>query len=263
VPPPTNAVAATAVTVVAVGASSVAVAAAVTPIGVPTGRVTKEIRDFLPSSVKKWLANYMSSKRKLSVGEKTGSSFVPSKSEAIAYCISIALLAFSFSYVKVNSPSEILVILPTIFATSIVVEFVKTFVLVAYARSRGVWTEHKLWYFGLVTFIVTTFAFRVPFSSPSRNVHHSPKFTKRMDAILSSFAILISLAFAGLFFALLVSGFTGIGSTGLAMCIICAFFDTFPIAPMKGKSIFDHSKKLWVAVFTTTLLLYGTWLLLL
>jgi hypothetical protein len=32
---------------------------------------------------------------------------------------------------------------------------------------------------------------------------------------------------------------------------------------MKGKTIFDHSKILWVALFITTLLLYGTWLLLL
>jgi hypothetical protein len=241
----------------------VAVAAAVTPIGVPTGKVTKEIRDFLPSSIKKWLANFMLSKRKPVVEEKRGSPFVPKKPEVLAYCISIAVLAFSFSYVKVNSIAEILVVLPTIFATSIIVEFVKTFVLVAYARSRGVWTEHKLWYLGLATFIVTTFAFRVPFSSPSRSVHHSPKYTKRLGAILSSAAVLISLAFAGLFFVLLVSGLTGIGSTGLAMCLIAAFFDTFPVAPMKGRAIFEHSKILWAALFMMTLSLYGAWLLLL
>lgn len=263
VPPPTNAAAATTVTVVAVAASSVAVAAAVTPVGVPTGKVTKEIRDLLPSSIKKWLNSYMSSKRKLSIGEKTGSPFVPNKSEAIAYCVSIAVLALSFSYVKANTLAEILVVLPTILATSVIVEFVKTFVLVVYARSRGVWTEHKLWYFGLATFVVTTFAFRVPFSSPTRSAHYAPKFTKRLDAILSSAAILITLAFAGLFFVLLISGFTMIGSTGFAMCIISAFFDTFPISPMKGKKIFDHSKMLWATLFITILLLYGTWLLLL
>jgi hypothetical protein len=263
VPPPANAVAATTVTTIGVAVSSVAIAAAVTPVGVPTGKVTKEIRDILPSSVKKWLANYISSKRKVSIGEKTGSPFMPKKSEAIAYCISIAVLAFSFSYVKANTLAEILATLPAIFATSIVVEFVKTLALVAYARSRGVWTEHKLWYFGLATFIVTTFAFRVPFSSPSRSVHHAPKVTQRVGAMLSSAAILISLAFAGLFLILLISGFTAIGSTGLAMCIISAFFDTFPIAPMEGRTIFDHSKILWAALFITTLALYGTWLLLL
>jgi hypothetical protein len=263
VPQPTNAAAATAVTVVAVGASSIAVAAAVTPVGVPTGKVTKEIRNLLPSSVKKWLANYMSSKQKLSVGEKVGSPFVPKKAEVIAYCISIAVLAFSFSYVKVDTLAEILVVLPTIFVTSIVVEFVKTFTLVAYARRIGVWTEHKLWYFGLATFVVTTLAFRVPFSSPSRSVHHGPKLTTRLGAILSSAAILISLAFAGFFCVLLISGFTAIGSAGLAMCLISAFFDTFPVAPMNGKKIFDHKKILWSVLFIVTLVLYGAWLFLL
>jgi hypothetical protein len=263
VPPPTNAVAATTVTAVAVSATSVAVAAAVTPVGAPTDRVTKEIRNLLPASVKKWLATFMASKRKLAVDEKTGSPFVPKKPEVIAYCISIALLALSFSYVKVDNLSDILLVLPTILATSVIVEFVKTFVLIVYARSRGVWTEHKLWYLGLATFVVTTFAFRVPFSSPTRSVYYAPKFTKRMGAILSSAAILISLAFAGLFFVLLISGFTMIGSTGLAMCIISAFFDTFPIAPMRGKTIFNHSKILWAALFIVTLFLYGTWLLLL
>jgi len=205
----------------------------------------------------------MSKKRKATVSERTGSPFVPQKPELIAYGISIALLAFSFSYVKVSSLSEILAVLPTVIATSIVVEFVKTFVLVAYARSRGVWTEHRLWYFGLAAFVLTTFAFRMPFSSPSRNLYHSPKFTVRLGVILSSATILISLAFAGLFFALLVSGFAAVGATGLAMCLIGAFLDTFPVAPMNGKALFDHNRILWAVLFAAVTALYGAWMLLL
>jgi hypothetical protein len=129
-----------------------AVAAASSSAGVPTGKVTKEIMALFPASVKKWLAKYIASKRKLSVSEKTGSPFLPIKPEVIAYCISIAVLAFSFSYVKVNNLAEILVVIPIIFATSILVGFVQKFALVAYARSRGVWTEHRNWYFGLAIF---------------------------------------------------------------------------------------------------------------
>jgi hypothetical protein len=83
-----------------------------------------------------------------------------------------------------------------------------------------------------------------------------------LDAILSSAEIFISLAFAGFFCLLLVGGFKAIGSIGLAMCIIGAFFDTFPIAPMGGRTIFDHSKILWTALFILTLVLYASWLLL-
>jgi hypothetical protein len=255
-------VAATAVTVVAVSASSIAVAAAVTPVGVPTGRVTKEVKELLPSSVKKWLAKYMASKSKLSVAERAGLPFVPKKSEVVAYCVSIAVLASAFSYVKANGLVEFVVVLPVILATSVVVEVVKTFVLIAYARSRSVWTEHKLWYFGLATFIVSTLAFRVPFSSPSRSVHYSPKFTARLGAVLACASIVISLVFAGFFFVLLICGFAAVSTTGLAMCIIGAFFDTFPIAPMNGKAIFNYKKTLWAVFFIVTLILYVAWLLL-
>jgi hypothetical protein len=263
VPQPANAAVAPVAAVLATGAVSVAIAAAITPAGLPTGKVTQKTRDLLPETWKKWLSDFISSKRKLAVDEKRGPIFLPTKSEAITYGISIVVLAFSFSYVKVNNLPQILSVLPTILATSVLVGFVKTLVLIAYSRSRGVWTEHKLWYFGLATFIFTTFAFRVPFSSPSRSVHHAAKFTKRLGAILSSAEILISLAFAGFFVVLLVSGFTMIGSTGLAMCIIGAFFDTFPIAPMNGNAIIEHSKILWAALFIVTLVLYCAWLFLL
>ena len=71
------------------------------------------------------------------------------------------------------------------------------------------------------------------------------------------------LAFAAFFFVLLISGFTLIGSTGLAMCVILAFLDTFPVAPMNGKAIYGYSKLLWVLLFAVALTLYGSWLILL
>jgi hypothetical protein len=269
-----NAAAATVVSVAAVGAVSLifaaagaGVAAAAGGTGAVTdesfwGKLVKKLRSLLPDVLKKWLEAWMSSKRKLAVTEKTGSPFVPTQPELLAYVVSTLFLAFSFSYVKVDTLSQILIVLPTILVTSILVGFAKTFFSIAYSRRRGVWTEHKIWYFGLATFIITTFAFRIPFSSPTRDVHCGSKFTKHIGAVLSSASILMSLAFAGFFGVLLLAGFTVIGSTGLAMCLIGAFFDTFPIAPMSGKSIFNHSKALWASLFTVTLALYASWLFL-
>ncbi len=265
VPPPVNAATATIVSIAAVGAVSMSFAAATTssmPTSGLTNTLTEKIRDLMPESVKKWLEELVASRRKLSVSQKTGSPFKPTKSETITYAIATAILAFSFAYVKVNDLSQILLVLPTIFATSILVGFTKAYITIAYSRTRGVWTEHKLWYFGLAAFIFTTFAFRMPFSSPTRQVHCGPKFTKRLGAILSLASILISLVFAVFFSLLLLGGLTVIGSTGLAMCLIGAFFDTFPIAPMSGKEIVDHSKTLWIILFAATLALYASWLLL-
>ncbi len=262
VPQLTNAVIAPAAAVVATAVASIAVAAAIAPVGAPTDKITKEASDLMPSTIKQWLSSFVSSKRKLKVEEKTGSIFKPTKGETIVYILAISLLTFSFSYVKVPNLSDILVVLPTILGTSIFVGFVKTFASIAYSRHKGVWTEYRLWYFGLATFIITTFAFRVPFSSPTRSVHFSPRLTEKLSAILSMASVLMDLAFAGFFLAIFLGGFKLIGSTGLAMCIIGAFFDTFPIAPMNGKSIFNHNKALWTALFFVTLSIYIAWLFL-
>jgi hypothetical protein len=273
VPPPQNAAAATVTSVVAVGAVSLAFAAAGAGVAASgatatasaaslTDKIASKASNLLPSAVKKWIASFIASKRKLKVDEKTGSPFKPTKAEILAYGVSIMVLAFSFSYVKVDDLRQMLTVLPTIFATSILVGFAKTFISVAYSRHRGVWSEHKLWYFGLATMLVTTFAFRMPISSPTRCVPHAPKLTKRLSAILSIVLIMISLAFAGFFYILLLSGLTVIGSTGLAMCLIDAFFDTFPLTPMNGKKIFNYNKPLWIAFSVMTISLYASWLLL-
>jgi hypothetical protein len=260
-PSPTNVAAATLVTVAAAGAVSLVVASVSTSAGLATSKVAQKASGVFTASVKKWVSAFISSKRRLAVDERMGSPFVPTKTEAIAYAISIAALAFSFSYVKVDTLPQILLVLPAILVTSILVGFVKTFILIVYSRKKGVWTEQKLWYFGLAVFLVTTFAFKVPFSSPSRSVHHAPKFTKRLGAILAMVEIFISLTFAGLFCLLLIAGFAVIGSIGLAMCIIGAFFDTLPIAPMNGRKIFEQSKILWANLFFVTLCVYASWLL--
>jgi outer membrane protein assembly factor BamB len=263
VPPTANAAAATAVTAVAVGAVSIVAAAVSNPVGTPVGKAAEKAGDLIPESVKKWLEEFASSKRRPTVEEKRGSPFLPTKAEALAYGVSLAVLTISFSYVKVNDFTLILAVLPTVLVTAVIVEFVKTFALVVFARKLGVWTEHRLWYFGLVMFLITTFSFGIPFSSPSRTLYYAPKLTKRREGIAYSAAILVTLAFAGLFFALLLSGFTFIGSTGLAMCVIMAFLDTFPVSPMNGKAVYNHSKAAWAVLFATTLAVYLSWLILL
>jgi hypothetical protein len=180
----------------------------------------------------------------------------------MAYSIAIIVLAISFSYVKVITLDQIWTLLPVFFATSILVGFVQKFFSIAFMRSRGVWSEHKIWPFGLLLFLFTTFAFKVPFSSPTRSVNQSSKFTERLGAMVSASGILIGLAFAGFFFLLLRVGYVAIGGAGLDMCVIGSFFGTFPVSPMSGKDIFNHNKGLWASLFIITLTIFTAWLLL-
>jgi outer membrane protein assembly factor BamB len=261
VPPPENAAVATTLTVVAISSVSAVVAAAANPVGSPLGKVAEKAGDLLPETIKKWLTEYMSSKRRPSLEQKKHSAFAITKAEALAYFVSMTVLTISFSYVKVPNFTQMFVVLPTILATAVIVEFVKTFATVAFARSLGVWAEHRLWFFGLAMFIVTTFALGIPFSSPSRNLYHAPKLSKRREGIAYAAGILVTLAFAALFFVLLLSGFTLVGSTGLAMCAIMAFLDAFPVSPMNGKAVYDYSRAAWGTLFVGTLAVYLSWLI--
>lgn len=265
VPPAPNGAATVILASVALSLLSVVAAAATTaPASAATSSfletVVEKIRGILPDAFKKWLEDLIASKRKLKIGEKKGSPFLPTKPEIIVYAISIILLTISFSYVKVSTLEQFLIVLPTFFGTSILVALIKTYVETLYSRSKGVWTEFKLWYFGIGLFLVTTFAFKAPFSSPTRTVHHSRNFTDRIAQQLAVIGILITLAFGALFFVLLEMGQALIGGTGLAMCIIGAFFDTYPIEPMGGKDIYKYDKRIWAALFVFTLFLYVIWL---
>jgi hypothetical protein len=259
-PPHENAVVATALTAAAVGAVAIVTAAASNPSSA-AGKVGDKFRDLLPEGAKKWLEEFISSKNRGTAKQKTGSPFVPTKAEAIAYIVSLVALTIGFSYVKVTSITQILLVLPTILATAVIIEVAKTYSLEVVSRRMGIWAEHKIWYFGIAMFIVTTFGFGLPFSTPSRNEYHSTQSTKRLNAIVASAAILITLAFAAIFFGLLISGFILIGSTGLAMCIILGFIDSFPVAPMNGKEIYQYKKAVWAAFFVFTLAIYVSWLL--
>jgi outer membrane protein assembly factor BamB len=261
VPKPANAVVSVGISAFAIGAVSILFASASNPLGSLGGKIGEKTKDLIPDNIKKWLEDVVSSKRKLHADEKAGSLFKPTKPEAIAYITSIIILSIAFSYVKVNFLSQIWALLPVFFATSILVGFVQKFFSIAFMRSRGVWSEHKIWPFGLILFLFTTFAFKVPFSSPTRNVHQSTKFTQKLGAIVSASEILISLAFAGIFFLILTEGYVAIGGAGLAMCVIGSFFGTFPVAPMSGKDIFDHSKRLWAGLFSFTLIIFIAWIL--
>ena len=264
VPTPVNGAAASIFAITAVSIASLIFAAVSSAsAGGSSGffsRLIDKARELIPNTIKKWLEDFIASKRKLKVDEKTGSPYLPTKSEAVVYGLSILFSTFAFSYVKVNSLDQILIIIPTFFATSILVSFARTYILAVYTRRKGVWTEFKLWPFGVGLFLLSTLAFRTPFSSPTRTVRHSKNFTERLAGFLSVAAIFITLGFGAFFFVLYKSGFALIGGTGLAMCLISAFFDTFPIEPMGGRDVYKYNKVLWGILFVITLTLYALWI---
>jgi WD40 repeat protein len=256
VPPAEGALFAGAASVGLTGGVSTMASALSDPAGFPFSGFARKINELFPETLKKWLHEFISSKRKLVIAPRTGSPFTLTKIEVLSYAVVLSTLTIAFSYAKSESLSEILSVMPTVLATSIIVEVVKNYSTEVLARKLGVWTEHRVWYLGLCTFLISTFAFRTPFSAPGRLTHHAPKFTKRSLGLVSSFSVFVALVFTAIFYTVLLNGFTLIGNIGLVMCLTGAFFETIPIPPMNGKDIYDWSKVLWLALFVTTFVLY-------
>jgi len=241
-----------------------AVASAVSnPEGCPSNKLAEKANDILPDSVKKWLDSFICSKTGASIEHRVSFALFFTKQEILSIAISLAVVTFAFSYAKTENLNQILSLMPIVLVTAIIIDFAKDLVREVVARSLGVWSEYRLWYFGLAMFLISSIAFKVPFSSPNRIRHNSPNLTTRKVGILSLTAIVVPLIFAGFFYMLFVNGFTLIGNMGLIICLTAAFFDTIPIPPMNGKDIYDWSKVLWLALFIPCFALYALCLLLL
>jgi hypothetical protein len=222
-----------------------------------------KLNSLVPDAVKKWAEDFVASKSELTIVKRVGSIFTLTREEIFAYAVSLPVLTFAFAYSNANSIEQFIIMIPVVLITSIVVEFSKNVLISMIARSRGVWTEHRLWYFGLATFLVSTLAFKSPFSSPSRNVHHSESLTTRLIGLLASSSVLIGLGFAAIFYAFLIYGVPYIGGIGLGMCLLMALFDSMPIKAMNGRDIYDWNKIIWAILFIITFSLYLYWLILL
>jgi len=262
VPKPTNVVLTVGVSVAVIAVVSAIFSAISNPLKKVGGKPAKKTEGMIPDKIREWLEEVVSSRREAEAMDKAGSLFKPTGAEILAYVVAIIVLGISFAYVKVITFSQIWALLPIFIATSVIVGFVQKFVSIVYLRSKGVWSEHSIWPLGLILFLFTTFAFRVPFSSPTRSVN-SKKFTERLGAIVAASEILISLAFTGLFFLLFKIGYVAVGDAGLSMCVIGSFFGTFPLPPMSGRDIFNHSKRLWAGFFVVTLVVFIGWLFML
>jgi hypothetical protein len=255
VPPIEDAVASIAMVSVAVVASNAA--------SLPINWFANKFNSLVPDFIKKWFEDFVASKSEITIVKRVGSIFTLTKEEIFAYVVSLSVLTLAFAYSNASTIEQFIIMVPVVLVTSIVVEFSKNVLISMIARSRGVWTEHRLWYFGLAAFVASTLVFKTPFSSPSRNVHHSESLTTRLIGLLASSSVLIGLGFAAIFYAFIVIGVPYIGGIGLGMCLLMAFFDSMPLKAMNGKDIYDWNKVIWVFLFIITISLYLYWLLLL
>jgi hypothetical protein len=215
----------------------------------------EKMSEVIPNGTKKWLNDFLKSKQKLHVQRSGFGILKITRYELFSYSVAIAVLSLAYAFVKAPSLDKILTVIPTVLLTSIILEFVKDYGVSIIGRARGAWTEHRIWYFGLVLFLVSSLAFRVPFSKPNRLVHKDGSEEKTLG-LMATAEVLIPIGLAGAFAFLLFSGFTLIGNIGVVMCLTYALVETIPIRPMNGKKIYSWKRGAWAGLFVLSLGLY-------
>jgi hypothetical protein len=219
--------------------------------------IGEKLGGMLPSGVQMWIENYIGSKGELSLQAGLSSTFKLTRVELIAYAISLVTLTVAFAYSSAVTLDEILIGLPVILGTSILIEFLKNYLLNVFSRSKGAWVEYRIWAPGWLMFAVSSFIFKTPFSSPSKTAKHACPESEQICGVMAVSSVILVLLFGAGFYYLSTQGISEIGNIGLGMCLLAAFFDSIPIPPLNGKDIWDWNKGasilLLVATFTANI----------
>jgi PKD repeat protein/ABC-type branched-subunit amino acid transport system substrate-binding protein len=180
----------------------------------------------------------------------------------------VTLIAFScivlflvFVYIEVNGLPNFLVTQSLILAapqvlTSVVAVFLFTqiFSLIS-VRSLKIWSQFRLWLWGIIALLITGFIFKVPFSSPTRL--ELPKGLDPKSAELHAISKTLCLFMSSIPFYLFdLMGNVVAGDADRMMVMMGAFFSTLPLKPMEGEVIFKSDRKVWLAFFLVSLTLF-------
>jgi hypothetical protein len=223
--------------------------------------IGEKLGGMLPSGVQMWIENYISSKSDVALEANKGYPIKLTKVELIAYAIALVTLTIAFAYSTSATIADMLAAIPAILATSILIEFLKNYLLNAYARSKGVWSEYRIWPPGFLMFAVSSFVFRTPFSAPSKSAQAESEAAEKIGGSIAFGSVFLVLLFGAGFYYMSLQGISEIGNIGLGMCLLSAFFDSIPIPPLNGKDIYDWNKRLSIVLLVATFAANIYWLM--
>jgi len=207
------------------------------------------LKDFLNLYAEKTFETLTSEEMKARKGKK-----MLSPRELLSLLFSAVALLTVFVYVEVNglpnfwnmeylsaAVPQVLISVVFVFVSSQVFSMVG-------AKVLSVWSEFKLWLYGLVALVITGIVFKIPFASPGKMEYQGDLDRKKAGLIATS-EILCILILSIPFYLFYILGFTTMGDAGLLMTVMTACYSAFPFKPLGGEAIFRYHKGLWIATF--------------
>jgi len=179
----------------------------------------------------------------------------------LSLLVSAIVLLVVFVYVEVNGLPYFLkreylyAAIPQVLISVVSIFILKQIFSFISARSLSVWSEFKLWLYGLAALLITGIIFKIPFASPGKMEYRGDLNPKRAGLIAIS-EILCILISSIPFYIFHTVGLTTIGDAGLMMAMMTACYSVFPFKPFEGEAIFRYHKGIWVTTFFPSLSMF-------
>lgn len=171
------------------------------------------------------------------------------------------VLLIIFTYVEVNGLpkfadiSFLVAAVPSVLLSVVMIFLVSQLLENVASVTLDLWSEFKIWIYGLVALIITGFLFFVPFASPGKMVYQGD-IDKRKAGLIASLVILSSLILCLPFSLFHWLGFPTIADAGLMISLMTACYSAFPFKPLGGKAIFHYNWQLWLLTFLSSFTLF-------
>lgn len=127
------------------------------------------------------------------------------------------------------------------------------------ARKLEIEGHYKIWGWGTITMLLTSWLFGMAFSQPGHYVFDDEEDIENRDmAFVTLAGPAISMLFAILFlpFALIGGEAGQIAVAGFIMNLMTAVYNLMPFSPMDGKVIYDWSRLFWMLTFVPLALFF-------
>jgi hypothetical protein len=183
------------------------------------------------------------------------------RKELISLLFAIITLLVVFTYVEVNGlpkfadTSFLIATVPSVLLSVVMIFLVSQLLENITAVTLDVWSEFKIWVYGLIALIITSILFFVPFASPGKTEYQGD-IDDRKAGLIALIIILSSLMLCLPFSLFHWFGFPTIADAGLMLTLMTAFYSAFPFKPLGGKAIFRYNRASWLLTFITSFTLF-------
>jgi hypothetical protein len=207
------------------------------------------IKDFLSLYTEKTFETLTSKEIKALKGKKT-----LTLRELLSLLFSAIVLLTVFVYIEVNGMPNLLnmeyllTAVPQVLISVVFIFITSQIFSIVSAKALNVWSEFKLWLYGLAALLITGVVFMIPFASPGK-VEYQGDLDQKKAGLIATSDVLCILILSIPFYLFHTLGLTMIGDAGLMMSMMTACYSVFPFKPLGGEAIFKYHKGLWTAIF--------------